>query len=172
MKPALITRSGSYAATSAVRARSQSALLAWSCSDSTKVGMLARAARSNPWMPGRSEPTATISAPYAGSAQASISACSRVPLPEISTTSRAARPRRVAARGSGTTHSLATGYLPGGRAAGDLTRDQVMVQMSGRSRRWRLRLTPACPLPRPDILRGTQIPSPHVTYDSSLAEPA
>jgi hypothetical protein len=35
-------------------------------------------------------------------------------------------------RGSGTTHSLASGYLPGGRAAADLTRDQVMVPHSPR----------------------------------------
>ena len=51
--------------------------------------MPTRRARSNPAASARSEPTATISAPYAGSATASISACSRVPVPEIRTTTRA-----------------------------------------------------------------------------------
>ena len=63
MKPALITRSGAYAATSAVRARSQSFRLGWSATAWTKVGIPAAAARASPAIPGRSEPTATICTP-------------------------------------------------------------------------------------------------------------
>ena len=60
-------------------------------------------------MPSRSAPTATTSAPYAGSAHASSRACRFVPAPETSTT------RRAGERGvSGTPDRLPTGGSAGG----------------------------------------------------------
>ena len=103
MKPALITRSGAYAATSSVRARSQACRgLGWSATDWTKVGIPAASARASPATPGRSDPTATTCHPVVRRDwHASISACSKVPVPEMSTTARAAsrraRDRRAAA---------------------------------------------------------------------------
>src|SRR3954447_9530951 len=55
----------------------------------TKVGMPASSARVNAGMPSRSAPTATMSAPYDASAQASMSAPRFEPVPLTSTTSRA-----------------------------------------------------------------------------------
>ena len=66
MNPALITRSGAYAETFAVSARSQASRLGWSATGTTKVGMPAASARASPATPGRSEPTATIARPKSG----------------------------------------------------------------------------------------------------------
>src|SRR6476469_1344512 len=89
MNPAETTRSGRCAATTSARSRSHVSRSGASATRRTKVGTPARSARSRARTPGRSEPTATTWAPYAGSVHASSSACRLVPLPETSTTSRA-----------------------------------------------------------------------------------
>ena len=63
MNPALTTRSGAYAATSAVSASvpaGPARVVGHGC---TKVGMPAASARASPATPGRSEPTATTATP-------------------------------------------------------------------------------------------------------------
>src|SRR3954468_10172257 len=116
MNPALITRSGSYAATRSARAASQPARSDGSTRGWTKVLTPAAAARSRPTTPGRSEPTATTLAPYVGSAPASSRAWSSAPVPDSRTTSRAGDLRP----GSGWTGSGTAATLP--RALGDLLR--------------------------------------------------
>src|SRR4051812_32895976 len=91
MNPADTTRSGSYFATASVKAASHSPRSAKSATRSTNVGMLDRSARMSASMPSRSAPTATTSAPYDGSAQASSNACRLVPVPDTRTTSLAGR---------------------------------------------------------------------------------
>ena len=71
MKPAETTRSGWYAATASVNATSQASRSGKSRTRRTKVGTPAASALSRAGMSGRSAPTATICAPYAGSAVAS-----------------------------------------------------------------------------------------------------
>src|SRR6478672_927978 len=108
MKPAETTRSGSNPATVSAMARSQwSRLVNWP-TFFTNVGIPARSARARASMSSRSAPTATIRAPYAGSAVASIRAWRLVPEPDTSTTRRAGL-------GVGTRRSLDPGSP--GRAA-------------------------------------------------------
>ena len=91
MNPAAITRSGAYDATVAVSAASQSRA-AREVGDPVHEVSDAGTARhdARPSMSGRSAPTATTRAPYAGSPAASSSAWRLVPDPETRTTRRAA----------------------------------------------------------------------------------
>ncbi len=103
----------------------------------TKVGTPACSARSSPWMPSRSAPTATTAAPYAGSAQASSRAWRLVPLPDTSTTRsrglgwarpsvrRSRRPRRTASVSSAGTPLPPRHRQPAEQAADAEGRDRL-----------------------------------------------
>src|SRR5665647_1972830 len=86
MKPAETTRSGWYESTRSASPTSQATRSSPLPSGWTKVGTPAARARSSPWAPALSEPTATISASRIPAATASSTVCSSVPDPDSRTT--------------------------------------------------------------------------------------
>src|SRR5665647_1238985 len=104
MKPAETTRSGWYESTRSASPTSQAARSSSLPSGWTKVGTPAARARSSPYAPALSEPTATISASRIPAATASSTVCSSVPDPDSRTTT-------LKGRGFGTALAYRRGLL-------------------------------------------------------------